>query len=80
MIREIDRRLFEPSGIAVIGATPDLSRIGGQPIRALTEFGYRGRIYPVNPRHAAIAGLRTYARACDATRQINAYRNPCIRP
>ena len=65
MIREIDRRLFEPSGIAVVGATPDLARIGGQPIRALTQFAYRRCIYPVNPRHAAIAGLRTYARATD---------------
>lgn len=65
LTREIDRRLFEPSGIAVIGATPDLTRIGGQPIRALTQFGYRGRIYPVNPRHTTIAGLRTYSRATE---------------
>lgn len=65
MTTKIDRRLFEPAGIAVIGATPDLARIGGQPIRALTQFGYRGRIYPVNPRHSAIAGLRTYAKASE---------------
>jgi acetate---CoA ligase (ADP-forming) len=52
--------LFNPRGIAVVGASADLTRIGGQPIRALTEFGYRGKVYPVNPKHTEIKGLRCY--------------------
>ncbi|MDA8108220.1 MAG: acetate--CoA ligase family protein [Betaproteobacteria bacterium] len=53
-------RLLGPRGIAVVGASADAARIGGQPIRALTEFGYAGRIYPVNPRHREIRGLPCY--------------------
>ena len=50
-------RLFHPRGIAIIGASSDLTRIGGQPIKALKEAGYRGSIYPVNPKYGEIAGL-----------------------
>lgn len=53
-------RLLHPSGIAVIGASADASRIGGQPIRALLSAGYAGRIYPVNPKYEEVAGLKCY--------------------
>jgi acetyltransferase len=53
-------RLFNPRGIAVVGASADLSRPGGQTIRALTAYGYAGAIYPVNPNRGEIAGLRCY--------------------
>ncbi len=41
-------RLLDPRGVAIIGASTDLSRIGGQPIKLLTEYGYKGKVYPVN--------------------------------
>lgn len=53
-------RLFSPRGIAILGASADVTRIGGQPIKALTEFGYRGAVYPVNPKYQEIRGLRCY--------------------
>ena len=43
--------LFNPRGIAIIGASHDLRRIGGQPVKLLSTFGYAGRVYPVNPKH-----------------------------
>jgi acetate---CoA ligase (ADP-forming) len=55
--------LFEPRGIAVIGASRDLKRIGGQPVKYLSTYGYPGRVYPVNPNYEEIAGLRCYPRA-----------------
>lgn len=53
-------RLLSPRGVAVVGASTDMSRIGGQPIRLLTEYGYQGKIYPVNPKYAEIKGLPCY--------------------
>lgn len=53
-------RLLNPRGIAVIGASTDLSRPGGQTIRVLTERRYAGGIYPVNPKYDAIAERRCY--------------------
>ena len=52
--------LFLPRGIAIVGASHDARRIGGQPVKLLSTYGYKGRVYPVNPRHAEIAGLRCY--------------------
>lgn len=54
-------RLFNPRGIAVIGASPDFGRPGGQTMQVLTERGYRGGIYPVNPKYEDIAGHTCYA-------------------
>ncbi|HSN38581.1 MAG TPA: acetate--CoA ligase family protein [Burkholderiales bacterium] len=53
-------RFLHPRAIAVIGASNDLSRIGGQPLRLLTEFGYQGQVYPVNPKYSEIKGLPCY--------------------
>lgn len=57
--------LFEPRGIAVVGASADLGRIGGQPIFALTEFGYEGGVYPINPKYPEIRGLECYPAIAD---------------
>jgi acyl-CoA synthetase (NDP forming) len=49
--------LFNPRTVAVVGASDDLSRIGGLPLRFLRRHGYGGKIIPVNPRYREIAGL-----------------------
>ena len=58
-------RLFDPRGIAIVGASADPTRTGGQTVRALVEYGYTGHILPVNPKHAEIGGRRSYARVRD---------------
>jgi acetate---CoA ligase (ADP-forming) len=58
-------RLFHPRGIAIVGASRDLTRIGGHPLKALQKAGYNGGIFPVNPRYPEIAGLICYA-SCTA--------------
>src|SRR5262249_33907596 len=47
---------FNPRSVAVIGASQDLASISGQPIAHLKAKGYAGRILPVNPRYAEVAG------------------------
>ena len=63
-------RFLSPRGIAVVGASNDLTRIGGQPIRLLTEFGYAGKVYPVNPKYTEIKGLACYP-------SVSAVPKPC---
>ncbi len=62
--------LFEPRGVAIVGASADLTRIGGQPVRALHQFGFRGGVYPVNPKYPEIDGLRCYP-------NVGAIEAPC---
>jgi len=64
-------RFLNPRGVAVVGVSNDPSRIGGQALTLLTDFGYGGRIYPVNPKYSEIKGLACYSdlaqvpRPCD---------------
>ncbi len=53
-------RLLNPRGVAVVGVSHDAARIGGQALRLLTDFGYAGAIYPVNPKYGDIKGLTCY--------------------
>lgn len=53
-------RLVRPRSVAVIGASADPTKLTGRPIGYLIKHGFRGAIYPVNPRVAKIGGLRCY--------------------
>jgi acetyltransferase len=52
--------LFRPKSIAVIGASNRPQRVGTVLMRNLLEAGFSGPIMPVNPKHAAIAGVLAY--------------------
>jgi acetyltransferase len=49
-------RLFQPSSVAVIGASDRPGRIGTALMKNLIEGGYRGRLFPVNPKYDQIMG------------------------
>lgn len=51
------QRFFNPRSIAVIGASQDIRTINGKPLHYLQRHGFPGRLYPVNPKYAEIAGL-----------------------
>ncbi len=57
--------LMSPRSVAVIGASADPRRIGGRPISAMLERGFKGAIMPVNPKHATVQGLPAYASIAD---------------
>src|SRR3989475_8246312 len=57
---EIDA-IFHPGSIAVVGASANPDTPGYDYVRSLQEFGYQGRIYPVNPKGGEILGLPVYA-------------------
>ena len=53
--------MLHPRAIAVVGASADLAKINGRPLKHLIDKGYAGRILPVNPKYREIAGLACYA-------------------
>jgi len=53
-------RFFNPRSIAIIGASRDFITISGQPLKHLQSHGYAGKLYPVNPRYAEVAGVKCY--------------------
>lgn len=63
--------LFEPRCLAVIGATENPSKWGHRILRNIVEGGYRGRIYPVNPRLRTIMGMEAYPNLSSITEEID---------
>ncbi|GIH28226.1 acyl-CoA synthetase [Acrocarpospora phusangensis] len=53
-------RIFKPRAVAVIGASAETGKIGNSVMRNLINGGYRGRIYPINPKATEILGLPAY--------------------
>ncbi|MDO9436307.1 acetate--CoA ligase family protein [Hydrogenophaga sp.] len=56
---------FNANGVAVIGASDDITKIGGRPVQLLRKYGYAGAIYPVNPKGGTIQDLPAYASILD---------------
>lgn len=52
--------LVAPRSVAMVGATDHPTSFGGRVFQQMTGFGFRGKIYPVNPRLKAINGLTCY--------------------
>lgn len=50
-------RMLEAGSVAVVGASDRPGSFGEQLMRELLGGGYRGRLYPVNPRWTAVLGL-----------------------
>ena len=64
-------RLLDPRSIAVIGASSDVSRIGGRLYNNLIRHGYTGDIYLVNPKYDSIGDLRCYPGLSDIGRPVD---------
>ena len=54
------KRFFNPRSIAIIGASTDIRTINGKPLHYLQRHGFRGGLFPVNPKYPEIAGLACY--------------------
>ncbi len=62
---------FNPRSIAIIGASADPAKLGGRPLAALRKKGFKGGIYPVNPRYTAIDGLPCFASIRDIPDRVD---------
>ncbi|KUO70662.1 MAG: hypothetical protein APF81_25880 [Desulfosporosinus sp. BRH_c37] len=53
--------LFNPASIAVVGASPDVWRIGYNILQSIVEGCFQGQIYLVNGKYKQIMGLPCYS-------------------
>lgn len=49
--------IMKPRAVAVIGASTREHTIGSELMKRLLEYGFKGRIYPVNPKGGVIEGI-----------------------
>jgi len=64
-------KIFTPDSIAVIGASDEEGSVGYWLLRNLIGVGYRGVVYPVNPKHMSIQGIQAYPRVEALPRQVD---------
>ncbi len=51
---------FEPASIAVIGASRTPGKVGHDVVLNLIDSGFKGGVYPVNPKADEVLGLKCY--------------------
>lgn len=64
-------RIFRPTRIAVIGASEKEASVGGIVLRNLLAGGFEGDVYPVNPKHDTVRGLKCYERVSQAPEPVD---------
>ena len=54
-------KLFEPKSVAVFGASDRSGSVGSLVFKNMLEGGFRGEVYPINPKHSKVHDHRAYA-------------------
>ena len=65
------KRIFSPAGIAIIGASSDPSKLGYSTVKNIIDGGYKGKIYPINPKADEILGLKCYRSVQEIPDQVD---------
>ena len=65
-------KLFTTRALAIVGATPDLTKLGSSAIVAMHNLGYKGEIYAVNPRYNELMGHPCVASIADLPDHVEA--------
>ncbi len=63
--------LFSAQTVAIIGASDNPDSVGTLLLKNLFEAGYRGKIYPVNPKYQKLGSNRCYASVNDIKTPID---------
>jgi len=62
--------LFRPKSIAIVGASESGLYPAGI-LRNLLRYGYKGKIFPVNPRREVVQGLKSYRKILDIEEDVD---------
>ena len=64
-------RIMRPKSIAVIGASAVDGKIGNSVMKNLINGGYKGAIYPINPKASEILGVKSYSSITDVPGDVD---------
>jgi acetyltransferase len=52
--------IFAPQSVAIVGASPDPSKLGHRVLRNVIDNGYAGRVFPIHPSASSILDLPSF--------------------
>ncbi len=62
---------FKPKSVAIVGASSDPKKPGHTALRNLVSMGYKGKVFPVNPREESILGFQCYKNTLDIPEPVD---------
>jgi acyl-CoA synthetase (NDP forming) len=63
--------LFRPRSVAVMGASNNPFSIGNRVVKNILDYGFKGQVYPINPKDKEILGLKAYASILDVPGEVD---------
>ena len=65
------QHFFNPSSVAVVGASQNPAKIGHDILNNIVQHGYGGAVYPINPGAKEILGHKAYPDLVSVPSQID---------
>ncbi len=62
---------FNPKSVAIVGASSSPGKLSGIILESLKKSGFKGRVYPVNPKYKTVAGLKCYKSIADIKKDVD---------
>lgn len=63
--------LLRPRSVAVIGASRNPGKLGYHVMKSLTEGGFGGGVFPINPKETEVFGAKAYASLLDVPHDVD---------
>ena len=63
--------IFRPESVAFIGASNQTGKWGNHVLKRALNSGYRGRIFPINPRENRVLGLKAFPDVLDVPAEVD---------
>lgn len=64
-------KILKPKAIAVVGASARAGSVGNEVMKRLREYGFKGEVYPVNPKGGEIEGYKAYTALAEIPDEID---------
>lgn len=61
---------FNPSSVAIVGATEKPGSLPGVILKNLIDMGFQGKVYPVNPKYKTVFGLQCFSSILDIPDEV----------
>jgi acetyltransferase len=64
-------KLFNPSSIAIVGASEEEGKVGNVIAKNILTLGYTGKVFLVNPKHETLFGQKCYKSLNEITDEVD---------
>lgn len=65
------KEFFIPNSVAIVGASEDVTKLGGMLLKNMIDAGFKGELYPINPKGGMIQGLKAYKSVTEVGKPID---------